>query len=337
MASYPASNEIVTTAEVKAYNNITVATYDTFLANIIPTMSRAVENYCRRRFCKYTWIQWISISREAFTDNWPINNVIMIGVPYPAVLITDTNNVYNFNVQQTTSNNINLDGRFIATNTTTFVTTEFDFATYPTLGALKTAVEGSLSGVTFAYQTAPASLVFANCNCQTLRTGNGKTLYTGMNYFDSTDSTPVGDVYRLSDNSDRLIFNPNFTTRNSAWYNGQYMGPYTTGFSNIDSGYGFETYNEQDLMIVYDAGYTTTTVPQELKWIVSAMAMDVMSIYDIQGNGVYRGIYESERLGDYSYKLGTVTGVGGTYNMLGISNIINKYAPMLDFYKKKNV
>jgi hypothetical protein len=51
-----------------------------------------------------------------------------------------------------------------------------------------------------------------------------------------------------------------------------------------------------------------------------------MSIYDIQGSGVYKGIFKSEGLGDYDYELNPKA---------NLSDIIGKYSSQLDFYKKK--
>jgi hypothetical protein len=272
---------------------------------------------------------------ELMTDNWPINNVLLLGVPYDVVLITDTNNIYNFNVTQVTSNNIQLDAKFTATNTSTLVSTDFLFSTYLTLGTLKTAVEAALAGVTFAYQSSiPSTITAANINTLTLRSTSGKTLYAGLNYFDLTTSNSVGDVYRISENSDRLLINPNCAAVSHNLSSNQYSN--YNGYSNIDSGSVIDWYNETDLLVVYDSGYTTANVPQELKWVVASIISDLMALYDVQSSGIYKGLKKSETLGDYSWSMGgngiNQYGLGDTASLPGL---IMKYHDTLDFYKKK--
>ena len=326
--SYPGTtNEIVTLAEVKALDNISVATYDTFISALIPTVSRSIEDYCRRRFVLSNWVQWCTIDREVITDNWPINNVLLIGVPYDVVLITDTTGKYNFAVMQQTSNNINLSSGLVVTDTQALTTTAFSFDTHKTLAALKTIVESTLTGVTFAYQSNPTPVDWTKINTLTLRNGSGKTLTAGINYFDVTTGAPVGNVYRISDNSDRIIMNPNYVSTSYSLYSGNYIGPYTSGYDNIDTGnYGLEYFQNQDTLIVYNAGYATADVPQTLKWVVASVINDIMSIYDVQASGVSKNIYSGETLGDYSYKLDPKA---------NIPEILNRYAAQLDYYKKK--
>lgn len=322
--SYPNNQTIATLAEVKSYSNITSASYDTFINAYLPVIDRAIENYCRRRFLSSNWIQWVTRDKELITDNYPINNILLIGIPKDVVLITDTNNIYNFNITQTSSNNISIDGAFKATNTSTLVTTEFLFSTYTTLGALKNAVEMALVGVTFAYQANSTPLTYANLNTLSLRAGSGKTIYAGINYFDQTTSTSLGDVYRISDNSDRLVINPNLAEVSHLGNFG--LGMYSAGYSNIDSGYTLNYYNEYDIMVIYDAGYTTANMPQELKWIAASVIRDLMSLYDIDSSGGYKGIMKQENLGDYGYSLDPNANV---------SQLLNRYADQLDYFKKK--
>lgn len=323
---YPNSQTIATLAEVKALNNIGVSTYDAFINSYLNPVDRAIETYCRRRFLNATWTQWVSKDKEALVDNWPINNVLLIGVPEAVVKINDTTNSYNFTITQPTSNNISIDAKLIVTNTTTFITTEFSFATYTTLGILKAAVELALAGVTLDYQTNTTPLSYANLNTLTLRPTSGKTIYAGLNYFDQSTNTSLGDIYRISDNSDRIIFNPNFISASYFNSTSSQLGPYTTGYSNIDTGYSFESYNNADILIVYSSGYTTANMPQELKWVASSVIKDILSIYDIESSGVAKNIYSSENLGDYGYTLNKDA---------TIANIINRYSAQLDYYKKK--
>jgi hypothetical protein len=79
--SYPGSNELVTLAEAKSINNISDTSLDTFYTALIPVVSRTIETYCRRRFLTNTWVQWVPVNSELIVDNWPITQVITLGVP----------------------------------------------------------------------------------------------------------------------------------------------------------------------------------------------------------------------------------------------------------------
>ena len=327
--AYPVTNEIVTLAEVKALTNISVTTYDTFISALIPTICRAIENYCRRRFVKSNWTQWFPIEDEVITDNWPINNVLVVGVPYEAVLITDTSNSLNFAVTQTTSNNIQVDSKLIVTDTSALTSTEYLFSTYTTLGALKIAVEAAHATVTFTYQTVQSPIVFSTISTQAIRATVGNTLIVGCNYFEQSTSDSIGDIYRLSDDSDRLFLGSeflNWCTDYCRSYNCNTACNYPTTWYEPSS----------NIMLIYNAGYTTANMPQELKWIVASIISDYMAIYDIQGYGLPKNIMKSETIGDYSYSLGGSSnyqwGIGTTE---GIAGLLNKYHDQLDSFKKK--
>ena len=317
--SYPDSNELITLAELKIINNVTDTTNDTFYSAIIPIVSRTIETYCRRRFLTNTWVQWASSSSEIITDNWPITQVIQLGVPYEAFTIADTSNLLSFNITQTTPNNLNVVSQFSVSNASSWAVSVYPFATYPTVGQLKTAVETANPTVTFTYSNSPSTVTTSTINTLALRATSGKTVYYGCNYFDQTSSSALGDVYRLSDNSDRIMLNPNY---------------YNTGWSfNEDVG-------EQDIMLAYIAGYTTAQVPSDLKWIVASIIKDMTSIYGLDGgqfaSNMPKGIYESESLGDYSYKLATDSAISkliyGSYDPAFVSG---KYYGMLDYYLLK--
>jgi hypothetical protein len=325
----------VTLAEVKALNNISVTTYDTFISANISTVCRAIEQFCRRRFVKADWIQWAPRAEALLTDNWPINYVAMLGVAYDVILITDTSNIFNFNVTQTTSNNIEVESKLSVINTSTMVATDFLFSTYPTLGQLKTAVETAIPTVTFAYQAVPSTITIANVSCLTLRATVGKTLSAGIDYFNQSTSNGLGNIYRISDTSDRLFINPN-TAMVSGVSRYATNSQYLMGFNNIDNISTLDWYQDYDLMIAYNAGYTTSNMPKELKWIVSSIFADLMALFDVQGSGAYKGLVKSEGLGDYNYTLGgndqNKWGVGDT---AGLAGILNKYHDALSQFMKK--
>ena len=324
---YPGTNELITLAEFKSLTNTTATSYDAFLTAQIPAISRAIESYCRRRFLTNTWVQWCSVDRVLITDNWPITQVLMIGVPYICFTITDTTNTYNFSITQTTSNNLNVVPQFTVTNTSTWAVTSYPFATYTTVGALKSAVEGAIAGVTFSYGTLPTTVTMSSINTLSLRQTNGKTVYFGANYFDQTTSNPVGDVYRISDNSDRIFLNPNFYNASKVFGNG--YDYYSTGWGNIDPNNqtNLDNYQPDDIMLAYISGYTTADVPTDLKQVTCNILKDIVTLYDLDGSGVYRGIFSSEKLGDYSYDLPDSSMISKL--------ITDRYADALDYYKKK--
>jgi hypothetical protein len=332
--AYPDSNEITTLAQVKSLNNITVSTADTFITAMIPVIGRAIEYWCRRRFCKSNWIQWYPVQRELILDEYPINNVLLVGVPYTAFTITDTNNLYNFNISQANSRNLNIVSKLSVTNTQTFAVTDFLFSTYTTIGALKTQVENDISGVTFTYGTLPTTITIADQNTLTLRACSGKTVYFGANYFDQFSNAGVGDIYRISDTSDRLLLNPSYA--NSSVFN-RYYDQFATGYGNIDSYAPQDWYNPDDIMVVWNAGYTTAEMPQELSLVATAMINDLIALFDVLGDGSYKGIYQSERLGDYEYRLWDVSGGASNEDAMIADLIQHKYAIALDRFRKKSI
>jgi len=325
--AYPTS-ELITTATVKAINNITVADYDTFIGTLIPYVCRSIESYCRRRFAKYTWLQWYAPNRELMLDEWPINNILLLGVPYRACILTDTSNNLTFNITQANSRNLNIASKLSVIDASALTSTDYSFGTYTTLGALKTAVEAAHATVTMSYESQPSTVTFANINTLTLRPGTGKTFYFGANYFDQADGTLVDDIYRISDNSDRLLLN-------NCWFDSIYWpdyGIYTGYPPNID----IQSDVSHQILVVSDCGYAQADVPSELTWVIGAIINDVMAVYDVMGSGKYIGIYQSETLGDYTYRLwdASKTGSGGTGAV--INDLINtKYADSLDIFKKK--
>ena len=319
------SPTLITLAEVKANSNISLTTTDAFINSLIPNVTAAVENYCRRRFGKYTWAQWFPVNQEIMLPEWPINTVLYVGIPITAAKITDvngTNSNYTFTITQPNSRSLNIQGKFTVINSTTLVATDFLFSTYTTLGALKTAVEGATAGVTFAYDTA-YGFNYANINTQTLRSGSGLTIRCGYNVF-TLNGIQLDQVYRLSDTSDRLIFNPNMCQTSGLYSYG--FGQYSTGYANIDSTEPLDWIQTEDCLVVWDGGYATTDVPMELKWILSSIIRDILSLYDADSTGQYKGIYDSESLGDYSYRLGANA---------KFPEIIERYSKQLDLFKRK--
>jgi len=322
--AYP-NSELVTLAQVKSINNITVATADTFISALIPLVCRSIESYCRRRFAKATWVQWYAPERELILDEWPINNILLLGVPYRACTLTDTSNLLTFSITQANSRQLNITSKLSVINASTLVATDYSFTTYPTLGALKTQVETDFATVIFAYDTQPTTVTFANINTLTLRPGSGKTFYFGSNYFDQNDGTLVDDIYRLSDNSDRLYLN-------SCWFDCSFWPDYNNLYPNTE----VLSYPNQEMLVVSDCGYAQADVPDELKWIITSIINDVVFLYGALGTGGYTGLYQSETLGDYTYRFWNSSNTAAGFSSSVINDLINnKYADSLDIFKKK--
>lgn len=309
--SYP-TNAMISLAQVKAINNITDTTNDTFITAMIPVVQAAMETYCRRRFCQYQWIQWFEKEYELITDNWPINTVQLIGVPWEAFTIYDTTDLYTFSVSQANSTNLGIKSQLSSINSQTLVQTDFLFSTYTSIGALKNQVEVTLAGVTFTYATSPSLINYSNINTLTLRSITGKTVYAGINAFDIFANTSDGETYRLSDNSDRILLHDDF-------FDG-YFG---------DN----DPINTQDVLVIYNAGYSVADMPSDLQWVIASVIQDLIALNTASGG--ITGPYKSETLGDYSYTLGT----NNSLNMLiygdYAAGVAGKYSGMLDYYKRK--
>jgi len=324
--AYPSTTDLVTLAEVKAVNNISLTTTDTFITNIIPSVCRAVENYCRRRFSKQTWAQWYPVNQEVMLAEWPVNNILYVGMPIQVFTVNDTTNNYTFSITQPNSRSLNVVGKFTAVNNSTLVATDYLFSTYQTLGALKTAVENALTGVTFTYTTNVNVVSYSAINTMTLRASAGYTFDCGYNVF-KINGVQQNQMYRLSDTSDRLIFNPNMAVTSGLYQYG--FGQYSTGYASIDSTEPLDWLTTEDVLVVWSAGFSTEDVPTELKWIISSIIKDMIALFDADGNGGYKGIFTSENLGDYGYTLDGKANLGDL--------ISKKYASALDYYKRKVV
>lgn len=298
---YPNSQEIMTVSELKGMIGIPAATttYDAQLAIWLPIVREQVEMYCDRKFLKYTWSNWFEYDRAIILPQWPVNNVLLLGTPCVAIQITDTTNIYQFNVSQPDSVNYTVVPKFTVTNGNTFATTDFLFSTYPTLASLKAAVELAYPGVTLTLSTAPIP-DFTQMSTLCLRRGSGYTIYGAIRQ---------NVLYRIDDQTNRTLIIPQNVI---------------VQFNALD--YWFET----SLMVIWEAGYDPAVsggVPSALKFIIASIINDMMSVYDLQSSGVSKGIYRSETLGDYSYSLDPTS---------MISNLINdKYAQQLEIWRKK--
>lgn len=297
--SYPNGSYIVTLSEYKSLTNTSVTTSDTFINSLIPTVQKGIENYLDRKLIKWNWSGWFDYEREIILPEYPINYVQIIGTPCTAITVTESTSpsVYQFYVSSAESTNETVASQLNITNGQTLTTTEFSFDTYTTLGALKTAVETALPTLTLTLNTSS----YSDCSSwstKLLRSGSGSTIY----------GVAKQDIaYRITGGMNRILSIPNDASLNIA----------TSDF-----------YFDSDIFVAWNAGYAQSNIPQDIKLVASSVIKDMLSIYDSDNSNQSKSIYKSETLGDYSYTLDS---------MSTINNLIQKYAPILESYKKKSI
>lgn len=295
-AQYPGTQaEIVSLAEIKSYCNISSSDYDSFITSYIPIVRDQIETYCDRRFLKWTWQEWFPYNRSIMLPQYPVNTIMFMGTPVMAVNVVDPDSKYSFDIKQTNGVNPSIMPKLTVIDTQAFTTQDYDFSDYTTVAALIAQVNIDYPNLVFTVSTSP-SYDFNNMNTLSLRAG------TGLNWYGALRQDVL---YKIDDATNRNLLVPENVT---------------LSFNALD--YWFET----ALNIVWDAGYTQAQVPGTLKMVVCSIFRDIMSIYDVDGSGTYRGIYNSETLGDYSYSIGNFSKIGEL--------VTQKYASMLQPYKK---
>ncbi len=92
-----ATGDYIVLADLKAYLGLTVTTYDTFLATVITSASRAIDQYCQRKF----WLDSVVVARTFVPDTLldldlgPGND---IGSTAGLIVATDPSGTGNFTV-----------------------------------------------------------------------------------------------------------------------------------------------------------------------------------------------------------------------------------------------
>ena len=309
--------DIVSVAEVKGLANISTDQYDLIIQGMIPPACRGVEDFCKRRFLRNRWTQWVPWQDVLMTDSWPINSLILLGQAMDAVLITDSTNSYSFQVIQTNPQNLLAEPSFVVTSNQTLTSQTFLFATYTTLGALTTAVTAAIPAITFTYQPVASPVVYANVNTLCIRQGSGKTLTVGVDVNNIGIQHSVGNDYRISDDSDRIILTPNQALgRYPGWRQGTNFG---AGFGNIDNlfgDWGPVNYNG-DMLVIYDAGFDPSNVPQNLKMICACIVRDCLNISRLPAAGLTARLHV-KNYDEY------------TFESAQVGKLINeRYAPLL--------
>jgi hypothetical protein len=291
---YPNNLYLITLAELKAYTGITGTSNDTLLTNLIHSVSDAVEVYCDRRFIKWNWAQWFRYERELVLPEWPVNNILFIGTPVVSIVVTDSADKYNFNISQTNPRNPTIASGLTVTDGQTLTSTSFSFDTYTKLSTLKTAVEAAYPSLTLTLSSSP-TYDYPNMNTQCLRTGTGLTWYGAIRQ---------NVMYRIDDQTNRILTIPEDVT---------------IQWNALD--YWFEVC----LLVIWESGYDSSSVPTGLKQTISNICRDYLSMSKIPSSG----LVTSETLTNYSYTLSSSA---------KIFDIINvNYKNDLEFYRKKLV
>ena len=183
----------------------------------------------------------------------------------------------------------------------TFTTTSFLFATYATLTALKTAIEAAFPFITMTIETGYTTL-----NYRYLKEGTGVDIYGAKRL--STTS-------QIFDNRTLKLSECNFLT---------------------DCCVGCS-----DVYIIYNAGYTATTMPPALQLITANIIKNILTIDSVTnaanaGGNVITGLLQSETIGNYSYSLGNSL-LGDSISLLDIGKVVARFEADLYPWRKKTI
>jgi hypothetical protein len=262
---------LITLAEYKSLTGTTTNTNDAFISSLIPAIQSTIETHCDRKFDRAINGEWLCYSENLILDQWPVNNVLMIGTTITVGTITDTTNTYTFSIVAGKNAQDGIGGMYM-TNQYSLATTFYSFVTYTTLGALKMALE-LIAGVTLAYPTDP-TYSYNLMSTALLRDCNGTTLMGAYNQPQLQ--------YRITEGTRRCLSVP----------------------QNLNTMFvGMDWWYESTIYVRYDYGYSTENVPQDLKQIASNIIKDTISISNVAGGGIYSSITVtnfSETLWDYS-------------------------------------
>jgi len=263
---------LTTTANFKTYAGISGTTNDSLIAALIARATSAIQKHCDRDFISTTYRELHDGGgREVFLENYPIISVQMFSEwrQNAMQLVNTSTDAYNAYVQinDTTITLVVQGGTNAGSNAITL-------DDYATLTLLKTAIEAlavgwSVTLISGLEKWDPIELLpVSGLNC-----------YTNSVTLDVPDA-PRSD-YRI-DNDTGII---------SDWYCGD-------GFYDAcDDDYAYEGRRRINQVTVrYTAGYATT--PGDLEQI----CIDLTKLY--YDGRTQSGSLESEKIGDYSYKLG---------------------------------
>lgn len=200
-------------------------------------------------------------------------------------------NVANISITSGTYNiEVNTDKvTIVDLNSYNYPTDDYLFSDNNTLADLKAAIEGD-------YPLISISIVsgYETMNSQLLRTGIGDS-WTG--------ATKVDSPARLLDNHERTI-----RFAEDAYFS-----------------YNLDFYFPENLYIIWNGGYTSSTMPSSLQMIEAGIIKDYIG-YSLKKPGF--GLYQSESITNYSYTL---------WDINYLKNIIISYDDRLLDFKKKSI
>jgi hypothetical protein len=276
---------ILTLADYRTLTNTSAADgFDAYITSLIPVVESEIEQYIDRTIDDTRYYQWFNYSGDRLITLPEYPVNQILYIGYPAKVATIDYTTGNYNVEITKTG-------VTITDDATFAQNTYTFAANTTLADLKTAIEADYGpNMSLTIETG-----YTTMNSLLLRTGSGKE-WTGAVRLDTNT--------RLHDRSDRVI---EFA----------YNTPFVMSYSND---YIFN----DELLVVWNAGWTTTTIPNELKMIWAMVIKDYLAQSKISAMGILRSQ--------------TITNYSETYMDVGvIKNILSGYAGLLDGYVKKNI
>jgi len=173
---------IITTAEVKTLANISVATYDTQIGNLIPAVQDSVEKYCDRILDMTTYRQWFKFdnSNTLVLPQYPVRTILYFGQSIPVADITISSGDITLEVKEDRITVINV-----------LTETDFLFSAYATLSLIAAAIFASFPTVSINLNT-----TYNNTSVSLLRTSQGLKWYIAER---------VTALVRIVDNTDRIL------------------------------------------------------------------------------------------------------------------------------------
>jgi len=285
---------IITLAQYKSLTNTTDTANDTYITALIPAIQGQIEIYCDRLFDASNYYEWVRYDNPILTTEYPLNSLLFIGSKYKVATFSNTGTeTYNYSI-----NSLGID----VTVDSTFISTSFLFATYPTLADLKTAIETAFPFVTLTIESG-----YTTMNYRYLKLGTGVDIYGAKRL--STTS-------QIFDNRTLKLSECNFLT---------------------DCACG----SCSDIYIIYNAGYSSSTMPPALQLIMSNVIKDILAINSVtnatnSGGNVITGLLASESIGEYSYSLGNGL-TGDTASILDIGKVVKRFEDDLYPWRKKTI
>ena len=172
---------ILTLAQYKSLQGITVATNDTLISALLTPVQAAIESYCDRKFDTDTYYQWFSFSQNVVLPQYPVTQISMLGYSevFASIVITG-----EFTIE--------IKSDRISVTTGAFVTTDFTFAAFANITLITAAITAAFPTITFTLTA-------------TYATATPYRLRTGVVYDTLYGAAPSKLAYRIPDDSNRII------------------------------------------------------------------------------------------------------------------------------------